>query len=198
MGVVDAVGWSPLLTAACVANSITTRLRLAAFLPNVTVESANLSTLVENLNYSADALVNRWPSHFTDDEADLYGRTDEHPADQRQIAEHAYGGRMGNGPVGSGDGWLYRGRGCIQLTGKANYMALAKVAGIPLEQLPALLETRAGAANSAAAFWRGAGCNALADGGDIVRVGRAVNGGTIGLLAVQALYAKALALIPNV
>lgn len=195
LGVADAAGWSPVLTKACADNSITTRNTLSGFLANVLHETGNLRVLVENLNYSSDALLQMFPSHFNEDTAERYGRTGEHPADQHAIAEQCYGGRYGNGPSGSGDGWLYRGHGGMQTTFKANYISLSKMTGLPLLGLPALLETREGAAQSAAIFWKNAGCNPIAEAGGITRCRAIVNGGTNGLPEVKALWSKALGII---
>lgn len=195
LGVGDPAGWSPVLTRACAANSIVTRNTLAAFLANVLHETGNLRVLVENLNYSSDALLEMFPAHFTDATAERFGRTGEHPADQHSIAECCYGGRYGNGPSGSGDGWLYRGHGGMQTTFKANYVTLSKTTGLPLLGLPALLETRDGAAQSAALFWSHAGCNPVAEAQGITRCRAIVNGGTNGLDQVKVLWSQALGII---
>ena len=185
--------WAPCLARACSAHAIGTPRRLAAFLANILVESGNFGSLVENLNYTPKALLAQWPRRFTPEAAQRLGRTASHPADQRGIAEAAYGGRMGNGPPGSGDGWRHRGRGLIQLTGRASYERLAASIAMPLADLPRHLETRDGAADSAARHWTGSGCNGLADAGDVAGCRRIVNGGLIGLPAVEGRYATACA-----
>jgi len=191
LGAHDADAWAPPLAEACARHAITTPRRLAAFLANVLVESGNMATLVENLNYSSEALLAQWPKRFTRASAQALGRNAAHKADQRGIAEAAYGGRLGNGPTGSGDGWLFRGRGLIQLTGRANYARFVARIGMQVSELPAFLETRTGAAESAAAFWATVGCNAAAEAGDIDRVRLLVNGGTIGLEHVRTRYRSA-------
>lgn len=188
LGAHDADAWAPILATACAAHGITTPRRLAAFLANILVETGGLARLTESLNYRSDVLLKQWPKRFTAASAQRLGRTADHPADQRGIAEAAYGGRLGNGPPGSGDGWLFRGRGLIQLTGRENYARFAAKIGMPLADLPEFLETRPGAAESAASFWERAGCNAVADGGDIRTVRRLVNGGEIGLDHVREKY----------
>lgn len=195
LGVADAAGWSPILSKACADNGIVTRNGLSAFLANVIYETGGLRTLVENLNYSSDALLKMFPAHFNESTAERYGRTGEHPADQHAIAEQCYGGRYGNGPTGSGDGWLYRGHGGLMTTFKSNYVALSKTTGLPLSGLPALLETREGTARSAAIFWKNSGCAAPAEAQGITRVRAIVNGGSNGLVEVKALWAKALQVI---
>ena len=187
LGVHDAATWSEVLEHSCARNAITSRLRVAAFLARTLQETIRYARLVESFDYTPERLLQVFPAHFTPENAQRLGRTAAHPADQHAIAEAAYGGRLGNGPAGSGDGWLYRGRGLIQLTGKANYQAFATKIGVPLTELPALLQLPGGAADSAAAYWTAAGCNEAADRGDIDAVVRLVNGGTNGLADTKAL-----------
>lgn len=186
--------WATAMREPCRMYGINTRLRLAAFLANVGHETGGGVKLVESLNYDPAGLMRTWPSRFDAVLAQKLGRTPAHPADQRAIAEVAYGGRMGNAMPG--EGWRYRGRGLMQLTGRSNYERFAKLAGVPLDDaLLAALETPEGAARSAAHFWSVAGCNAVADKGDIAGVRRIVNGGQIGLDDVRVRYQKALAVI---
>lgn len=196
LGASNADTWASVLAPVCQRYAITTRVRLAAFLANVLHETSGFLALVENLNYSPDGLLRTWPTHFTSADAYRLGRTDDHAADQKGIADLAYGGRLGNGPVGSGDGWLYRGRGLIQLTGKANYERFAKTTGLALGDLPALLQLPAGAAESAGLYWSATRCNDPADRGDIAEVRRLVQGGTGGLEDVRRRYEAALAALP--
>lgn len=189
-GVQHAEGWAALLGDACARHEINTAERIAQFLANVLVETGRLSRLVESLDHGTEALRTLWRARFSADLAMQLGRGAEHPANQFAIAERAYGGRHGNRPEGAGDGWLFRGRGCIQLTFRDNYAALARATGVPLKQLISRLETPAGAAESAAHFWRVNGCNLLADGGDTIAVRRKVNGGDNGLDEVREYYAR--------
>jgi putative chitinase len=193
LGVHDPDLWVTPIIAACAAHEINTPDRIAAFLANVMVETSALSRLVEDLNYSPAGLLKTWPTHFTPATAQALGRTATKPADQRAIAETAYGGRLGNGPPGSGDGWLFRGRGVIQLTGRSNYARFAARIKIGVEELPRLLAAPDTAALSAAQFWQAANCNELADKEDIVAVRLAVNGGSTGLAQVQDYYRNARA-----
>ncbi|WP_110947437.1 glycoside hydrolase family 19 protein, partial [Pseudomonas bohemica] len=105
----------PVLNTAMGNFQIVTPARIAAFIAQVGHESAQLTVLVENLNYSADALRKTWPRRFSESLAAEYARKPE------KIANIAYASRMGNGAPASGDGWKYRGRGLIQITGKDNY-----------------------------------------------------------------------------
>lgn len=191
LGARDPDLWAPSLAAACADHGVDTPHRMAAFLANVMVETGRLSSIVESLNYTPQALLRQWPRRFTPEMAQRLGRTASHPADQRGIAEIAYGGRMGNGPAGSGDGWTFRGRGLIQLTGRESYGKFAGSIGMNLPDLPAYLETRDGAANSAAFYWQTRNCNDPADAGNIAACRRIVNGGEIGLPEVRQCYATA-------
>jgi putative chitinase len=195
LGVRDPDPWMPPILAACGAHEINNPPRVAAFFANVMIETRYLSQLVESLNYTPQALVNTWPTHFSQALAQALGRTDAHPANQPRIGEVAYGGRLGNGPPGSGDGYLFRGRGLIQLTGRDNYTRFAGRIGVTVDALVALLSQPDTAAESAGHFWQAAGCNQLADRKDIVAVRVAVNGGTNGLPDVETVYRRACALL---
>ncbi len=151
---------------------ITTRRRAVHFLAQIGHESAGLSRLEENLNYSAQRLCEIWPSRFTQESAAAYARQPE------RIANRVYAGRMGNRNEASGDGWRYRGRSPIQLTGRDNYRRMGELTGLPLLDMPALaIEVEEGAL-IAATWWQANGLNTLADAGDILSVSRRVNLGT--------------------
>jgi len=183
--------WAAALAEPCRRYAISTPMRLSAFLATTMHESGNFRRLVESLDYRPEGLRATWPSRFTPELAQQLGRVPGRPANQRAIAERAYGGRMGNGPEGSGDGWAYRGRGLLQITGRDNYRAAAAALGRPLDGLAAWLETPAGAAESAAWWWAAHGCNELADAGRVEDWRRRVNGGLIGLEDVRARYGRA-------
>lgn len=176
----------PALNRAAARWKIDSRMRMAAFLAQIGHESGQLRVLVENLNYSADALVRTWPARFTADTAPAYARQPE------KIANRVYGGRMGNGPETSGDGWRYRGRGLIQLTGRDNYRASGAELGLPLEDQPELLEQADHAAQSAAWWWAKHGLNELADAGRIQDIGSIINIGKPGRVPHGAAERKAL------
>lgn len=171
----------------------TTPRRLAAWLATIAHESARLTAVVENLNYSAEGLAATWPARY----ADMTGqpnatarRIARHP---EQIANLTYAGRMGNGTAGSGDGWHFRGRGLIQITGLDNYAASGEALGLDLIDHPEQLEQPHYAALSAAEWWAREGCNQIADTGDMAAITRRVNGGLNGLDDRLKLYATALA-----
>lgn len=158
--------------------------RVAAFIAQVGHESGQLTRLVENLNYSADALQSTWPSRFNAELAKSVARKPE------QIASIAYGNRMGN--TEPGDGWKYRGRGLIQITGKDNYRACGEALGLDLIAYPELLERPQHAAMSAAWFWASRGLSTLADAGSFSKITSRINGGQNGAADRQALHARAL------
>jgi len=164
----------PALNRAMVRWRIDSLVRQAAFLAQVAHESGQLRNLVENLNYSAEALVRTWPSRFNAQTAAAYARQPE------KIANKAYGGRMGNGPEASGDGWRFRGRGLLQVTGRSNYREAGAGLGLPLEDEPDLLEQAEHAAQSAAWWWAKHGLNQLADAGRIRDIGSIINTGQPG------------------
>lgn len=179
--------------------NITSRVRLAAFLAQVGHESGELQHLVENLNYSAQALANTWPARFAEDsQARVKAPNGLALRLQRQpeaIANAVYGGRMGNGPAASGDGYSFRGRGLIQLTGRANYAAAGADLGLDLVAQPELLEQPEHAAMAAAWFWASRGLNDLADRGDFEGITRRINGGLTGLAERRALWERAKAVL---
>lgn len=178
-----AAEWLAPLNAALRASAIDTPLRQAAFLAQVLVESDGLRARQEALNYRAERLRAVWPSHFHDD-ADV-ARCAHHP---EALANHVYANRIGNGDEASGDGWRYRGRGLIQLTGRENYTRFARASGVDAVAQPDLLLTHDGAARSAAWFWQDHKLNELADrtgGADgaaqFDHISQRVNGGSIGI-----------------
>ena len=158
--------------------------RVAAFVAQVGHESGQLTRLVENLNYRADALRKTWPSRFDVELATTAARKPE------QIANIAYSNRMGN--TAPGDGWKYRGRGLIQLTGQTNYRLCGEALGIDLLAQPELLEKPQHACMAAAWFWGSNGLNTLADAGKFDAITQRINGGQTGAADRQGLYARAL------
>lgn len=170
-----ATRWHPHLRSAMQRFGISTRARTAAFLAQLGHESGGLSRIEENLNYSGGRLLQVFERHFTVQQAQAYAHKPE------RIGSRVYASRMGNGDERSGDGYRYRGRGPIQITGADNYRWIGDLLGLPLlDQPDLLLELEHGAA-SAAAYWRGRGLNALADAGDILGMTKKINGGRHGL-----------------
>jgi putative chitinase len=158
---------------------LNTPLRLAHFLAQAGHESGGFKAVNENLNYGAKGLRGIFGKYFpTDAKAALYERKPE------KIANLVYGGRMGNGPEASGEGYKFRGRGYIQLTGKDNYVAFGKAINEDLTVNPDLVATKYPLA-SAAWFFHKNGLHKLADGGAteavVTSITKRVNCGTIGL-----------------
>ena len=187
----------PIVQAVTHANTIDTPRRLAAFIAQVGHESAGFTALVENLNYSADGLAATWGTRFAQrDSAGQYitvmdgGRARRLPNSDAQklhrrpqaIANQVYSNRLGNGSQASGEGWLYRGRGLIQITGKSNYQhcSLGLYGDERLLGTPHLLEQWPGAVASAGWYWSSRQLNAWADGEDFEALTRAINGGLNG------------------
>lgn len=165
---------------------ITTVNRMSSFLAQVGHESGGFVHMVENLNYSAKALRSVFRKYFpTDALANAYARQPS------KIASRTYGGRMGNGPEATGDGWTYRGRGFIQLTGKDNYTAFANAFGMRLIEAIVYLETSEGAMMSAGWFWDRSKLNALADAGKFDTITQRINGGQNGAADRRVKFEKA-------
>ena len=166
--------WLDPLTSAFERFEINTPERQAAFIGQCAHESANFKTLQENLNYSAKGLNATWPSRFpTEEAAQPFHRQPE------KIANKVYSGRMGN--LDEGDGWKFRGRGLIQLTGKDNYRLASDALGVDFVKDPDLVLTKEYAALTAAWFWNKRSLNKEADAKDFTGMTKKINGGTIGL-----------------
>jgi putative chitinase len=158
---------------------LNTPLRLAHFLAQAGHESGGFKAVNENLNYGAKGLLGIFKKYFpTPEKAALYERKPE------KIANLVYGGRMGNGPEVSGEGYKFRGRGYIQLTGKDNYKAFDTVVAENITENPDLVATKY-PLMSAAWFFHKNGLHKIADEGAtdevVTKVTKRVNGGTIGL-----------------
>jgi len=155
---------------------INTPERQAAFIGQCAHESMNFTKLEENLNYSAEALMKTWPSRFpTLEVAQQYARNPE------KIANKVYGGRMGNGTEETGDGWLYHGRGLIQLTGKDNYTLAGDALNMDFLHSPDYVLVPKYAALTAGWYWNKRQLNKEADAKDYTGMTKKINGGTIGL-----------------
>lgn len=189
----DAQAWTDVVNEAMTRFAINNAQREAAFLAQIAVESRELGVLVENLNYSAQRLMAVWPKRFrTLEAARPYERNPE------RLGSYVYANRLGNGDEASADGWRFRGRGLIQVTGRANYRSIGQALALPLEEQPELLEQHGPAATSAAHFWQSRGLNELADhqndgneDANFVKISGIVNGGGVGLEERRAYWAKA-------
>jgi putative chitinase len=174
------------LNAAMEEFEINTPERIAMFLAQCCHESGHFRAVSENLNYKAESLTRVFPKYFRDVDPNDYAKQPE------KIANRVYGNRMGNGDEHSGDGYRYRGRGLIQLTGKDNYTHCGDALDKDLHEEPDYLTTPEGAARSAAWFWHKNNLNHFADANDILTCTKKINGGTIGLEERTELYEEAL------
>lgn len=158
--------------------NITNNLRLAHFLAQCSHESGNFKAVFENLNYSAQGLKKTFPKYFPGNLNESYARQPE------KIGARVYGGRMGNGNEASNEGFRFRGRGYIQLTGKSNYIAFDKFVDDDIIGNPDLVATKYPLASAAFFFnsnklWPI--CDKGSDDATVTAVSKRVNGGTIGL-----------------
>jgi putative chitinase len=202
--------WVDAVAAACQEFGIDTPQRIAGFLSQCAHESGGFTMLQENLNYRAATMATVWPTRFAEREPDpknpgkTKAKKDAKGANipnkfalalhrkPEMIANVVYSSRMGNGPTESGEGWLYRGRGLKQLTGKDNHRACSAGLGVDLVANPDLLLEPIYAARSAAWFWSSNKCDAFADAGDIEGLTKRINGGLIGIDDRKKRYASAM------
>jgi len=174
----DPEGWVEAMEEVFPEYEINTPKRIAAFIAQCGHESGGWRVFSENLNYSAKALNAVFPKYFKNAGRDA----EEYHRQPEKIANVVYAGRMDNGDTDSGDGWRYRGRGPIQLTGKANYAAFTEDMGVDALDNPDMVsEDKKVALMSAIWFWNKNGLNKYADEGDIKTMTRRINGGYIGL-----------------
>ena len=158
-------------------HDINTPLREAHFIAQLAHESGGFRHQKENLNYSDKALRAVFGKYFPDEESALdYARQPE------KIANRVYANRIGNGDEASGEGWKYRGRGLIQLTGKANYESCGAGIGIDLVGKPDQICDDQGVSLAVACwFWNSKGLNKFADDDDIESITKRINGGLNGI-----------------
>ena len=155
---------------------LTTVRQQACFIGQCSHECGNFRLLEENLNYRAATLMRLWPKRFpTLDFANQYA------GNPKKIANMVYANRMGNRDEASGDGYRFRGRGCIQLTGHANYFHAGQACGEDFVMQPDLVATPRYAAMTAGWFWNTHKLNQYADRQDFLMMTKKINGGTIGL-----------------
>jgi putative chitinase len=147
-----------------------------AFIGQCSHECGNFKTLEENLNYRAATLMKLWPKRFPTLEV-----ANQYAGNPKKIANMVYASRMGNRDESSGDGFRFRGRGAIQLTGHAGYFHAGKALDVDFVMHPDLVSTPKYAALTAGWFWSTHGCNQLAENADWVGLTKKINGGTIGL-----------------
>jgi putative chitinase len=186
----ERAAWVTALAGPLPRAGITTPRCVAAFLGQCAVESAGFRSMEEDLSYSAARLCEVWPSRFPNIEA-----AEACALQPEALANRVYANRLGNGDEASGDGWRFRGRGLIQITGRGNYQRFAQAMGMALDQAVEHAATRAGAADSAAWFWSVNELNALADTWSVDLITRKINGGMAGAAERTRLCEAALQVI---
>lgn len=184
--------WRHHLLAAMAMYGINQKTEIASFLAQCAHESMRFQKLEENLNYSAEGLANTWPSRFRDAKMRPNVMAQSLARKPEKIANFVYANRMGNGDEKSGDGWKFKGRGLIMITGKSNYSQCGKALGVDLVIKPDYLLMPEYAAKSAGWFWHVNGLDALDDDFSVLAETKKINGGTIGLADRQRLFNKAL------
>lgn len=155
---------------------IVTHNQQAMFIGQCSHECGNFRLLEENLNYKAATLMKLWPRRFPTLE-----KANEYSGNPRKIANSVYSSRMGNRDENSGDGFRFRGRGIIQLTGHSSYFHCGKALGVDFVANPDLVSSPKYAALSGGWFWSTHNLNSPADALDYTKVTKIINGGTIGL-----------------
>jgi putative chitinase len=195
--------WYEALAAVMPKYGITTERRAAHFISQCAHESNNFRSLQENLNYSAKALgavFGRYfgtgvhPAGHTRRDPEEYARNPEKIANYVYMDEfRKY--KMGN--TNEGDGWLFRGRGLKQLTGRENYTRFGKTVDMTAEEAASYVATPKGAVESACWFWDANDLNSIADTDDVVKMTKKINGGNIGLESRQTRYKKAMEVFGN-
>lgn len=156
--------------------NITTNNQKAMFIGQCSHESGNFRLLQENLNYKAATLMKLWPKRFPTLEV-----ANQYAGNARAIANKVYADRMGNRDEASGDGYRFRGKGLVQLTGHSNHFHAGKALGVDFVMQPDLVATPKYAALTAGWFWETHKLNPPADALDYTKVTKIINGGTIGL-----------------
>jgi putative chitinase len=170
--------------------NINTPKQQAAFIGQCSHECGNFTKLEEGLSYAADRLMKIWPRRFPNMEiAQRYARN------PKALANNVYANRMGNRDEASGDGYRFRGRGCIQTTGHSAYFHAGQALGADFVMQPDLVAMPKYAALTAGFFWNTHKLNAFADSQDYVTMTKRINGGTIGLEDRKAHIAHALAVL---
>ncbi|WP_259759002.1 glycoside hydrolase family 19 protein [Pseudomonas sp. GCEP-101] len=181
----------PVLERAMCDFDIDTSPRVAAFLAQVGHESAQLTRCVESLTYSAQRLAAVWPRRFRSADGSPTALAREVAYQPERIANLVYAGRNGNGDEASGDGWRFRGRGLLQVTGRSNYRSVGEGLEQPFVARPQLLAEPRWACRSAAWWWQRNGLNALADAQRFEDITRRINGGLNGLEARVQIWRRA-------
>jgi putative chitinase len=190
-GNADAAAWADAAMEILPKYEINTPNRIAGFFAQCGHESMNFTALSENLNYRAETLEKLFSKYFS-----KAGRNAaDYVKQPEKIANVIYANRMGNGDTASGDGYRFRGRGVIQLTGRDNYTSFGMSIGLMATDVIDHVQTKKGALESACWYWNSRKINLACDENDIVKMTKLVNGGTIGLEDRRKHYEQALAVL---
>lgn len=181
--------WVSRLTTLLQRNNIIGKAEVAMFLAQTGVESGGYRTFQENLNYSAQGLLSTFPHYFSPTTANQFARNPQ------AIANRVYGCRLGNGTEDTGDGWKYRGRGLIQITGKTNYKSFFTYINHPeyLDTPDVIISNRDYIIQTATWFWTVSKLNNYS--GDVEKTTKIINGGTNGLQQRQAYYTQLMGIL---
>lgn len=171
----DVAEWHPILIKYLNQWNITSVNAIAMFFAQTSHESNQYTVLLENLNYSKEGLLKTFPKYFNDSSAMSYARK------PIMIANRVYANRMGNGNELSGDGWKFRGKGIIQITGKSNHEEFSKVIEKSLDDTLQYLLTKEGCVHYACYYWKTRNLLPPSERADVKTVTRLINGGWIGL-----------------
>jgi len=187
----EAAAWADAALEILPKYEINTPNRIAGFFAQTCHESMNFSVLSENLSYRKETLEKLFSKYFS-----KAGRNAaDYEKQPEKIANVIYANRLGNGDTASGDGFKFRGRGIVQLTGRDNTTAFGKSVGMTPEQAIDYVQTKKGALESACWYWNSRKINIACDENDIVKMSKLVNGGTIGLEDRRKHYEQALAVL---
>lgn len=189
-----AAKWLPHINEATRRFGIDSLNETASFLAQIAHESNRLATLVENTNYSADGLAATWPKRYRDPSTGKPNQMANYlHRKPMAIANHVYAGRMGNGGAETNDGYNYRGRGALQISGKTNYLHCGTALGIDLIHYPDKLQLPEVSALAAGWFWQANKLDAHDDDLSVLAETKIINGGTIGLADRDKKFKIALA-----
>ena len=183
----ERIAWVAALAPPLQRAGITAPRCVAALLGQCSVESAGFRSIEEDLRYTAERLCDVWPGRFPDTAA-----AEACALKPETLANRIYANRMGNGDETSGDGWRFRGRGLLQITGRSNYQSFARAMTMTLDQAVEHAATHDGAADSAVWFWTRHQLNALANTWSVDLITQKINGGMAGAAERNRLSEAAL------
>jgi putative chitinase len=164
---------------------INTPKKIAHFLAQISHESGGFRIAIENMNYTAKRLTEVWPKRFP-----TLAAATPFAGNPQKLGNSVYANRMGNGPPSSGDGFRYRGRGLLQLTGRSMYKGVGQATGLDLENHPELAEHFDDALKIAGGAWKFDGVDKLSENATVEQYTQKINGGQIGIKDRKTRFAK--------